>query len=432
MITVDATSLTSGIDYSTFLTEYYEGMPVGASTYRGGEPDAAFGGSYYVSGPEVSFAFEGFDQMVLLEGEDIAYDFIHYGPQYGHGISGEIDDMVFGYAGPNTTTADGTDNGLIVGLESGLYVSGLDVVAEPGSGNTADNAVYALYDAARTGDNGEDGEDPIADLYAALSTEGQHFLGTNYDDVYTGTGFDDLVKGFNGVDVLSGGAGADRIYGDRADDVLNGDNGDDLLSGDAGNDTLNGGDGADSLYGQGGDDLVNGGNGHDLIGGFAGNDELYGDAGRDTIFGGGGANSLFGGDDNDQLLGRRGADVLDGGDGNDRMSGDEGNDILYGGDGRDGLFGGTGADTFLYLAATKSMFGSADNIRDFQAGVDTVDLAALDLTFVDEFTGEADEVLMVERATRTNIQADIDGDQVADLYIVVHSTGLTELDLLLA
>ncbi|UOM33915.1 calcium-binding protein [Acuticoccus sp. I52.16.1] len=432
MITVDATSLESGINYDTFLEEYYEGMPVGASTYRGGEPDFAFGGFYYVSGPEVSFEFEGFDQLVLLEGEEIAYDFIHYGPEFGHGISGEVDEIVFGYAGPDTTTADGTENGVIVGLESGLYVTGLDLVAAPGSGNSADNPVYSIYDAARTGDNGAEGEDPIGDLYDILAGQAQHFLGTNYDDVYTGTGYGDLVQGFNGADVLYGAAGEDRIYGDRADDMLYGGNANDLLSGDAGNDSLYGENGADSLYGQGGNDYVEGGNGHDLIGGFAGHDELWGNAGNDSIYGGGGNDTVSGGAGNDLIFGRRGADLLLGNDGNDRIYGDEGNDDITGGAGRDGLFGGSGGDTFIYLEATDSTTDAADNLRDFDIGSDAIDLSIFDLTFVDAFTGEAGEVTINERDDRSNVQADLDGDGVADMYIVVHTTGLTESDLILA
>ncbi|WP_226577115.1 calcium-binding protein [Acuticoccus sediminis] len=432
MITINATQLSEGIDYSTFLSEYYAGLAAGASTYHGGDPVFAFGGYYYVTGPQVSFDFgDDSDKMVLLEGEDISYDFLTYGAEYGHGISGEVDTVVFGVADENTTTADGTENGLVVGL-TGLVVSGLDVSSEPGSGNDYSNLVYALYNDVRYGLNDAETIDHIADLYATFASDAQHFLGTNYNDVYTGTGYGDLIEGFNGDDVLYGGAGEDRMFGDRGADVMYGGNANDILYGDAGNDSLYGGAGADSLYGNGGDDYIEGGNGHDLIGGFAGHDELWGGAGNDTIMAGGGNDTVEGEAGNDVIYGKRGNDLLFGGDGNDRIFGDEGNDTINGGDGADGLFGGAGADVFTYFEASESYLGSADNLRDFEAGVDTIDLSAFDLVFVDEFTGAGDEVTFVERSDRTSVQADIDGDGSADLYIVVHTTGLTENDLLLA
>ena len=431
MIKIDATQMSEGIDYGSFLADYYAGMPVGSSTYRGGTPSAAFGGLYYVSGPEVSFDYEGFDQMTLLEGEDIAYDFITYGAAYGHGISGSIDEVVFGLATDETTTDDGTANGEIVGLDELLRVSGLDVTAEPGSGNGEDNAVYTLYSAVRYGANGED-VDYIDTLYAMFSSEAQHFLGTNQNDTYTGTEFDDVVKGFNGDDVLEGAGGDDKIYGARGSDILTGGEGDDLVSGDAGDDYLEGNAGNDSLYGQAGDDVARGGKGDDLVAGFQGDDILYGDAGNDTVMGGGGEDVVNGGKGDDALFGRHGDDVLFGNVGHDRLYGDAGNDTLYGGAGRDGLFGGQGADVFAFERWTASTVDAADNIRDFETGIDIIDLSEVgDLGFVDDFTGAAGEIVMVERSDRTNVQVDMNGDGEADMLIVVHATGLTESDFFL-
>lgn len=272
MITIDARTLTAGIDYNNFFNEYYEGLPGGSSVYHGGEPDSAFGGEYYVSGPEVSFTYgEDSDAMVLLEGADIAYDFIHYGAAYGHGISGEIDEVMFGTADEDTGTEGGTENGLVTGLDVGLRVTGLDISAEPGEGNTPENAVYSFYDATRNGLNVEDGEDHIGYIYDVLGAEGQEFLGSAFGDRYVGTDNDDMARGYSGRDVLIGGRG------------------DDLLKGDGGRDVLRGGAGSDSLLGGADDDRLFGGNGSDVLHGGDGDDFLVGGGNIDRLFGGEGA-----------------------------------------------------------------------------------------------------------------------------------------------
>ena len=431
MITVDATQVAEGVDYASFLADYYDGLPVGASTYHGGEPSFAYGGSYYVSGPQVAFSFEEFAQMVLLSGSDIAYDFIANGAQYGHGISGDIDSITFGYDSDSVTTADGTENGLLVGLE-GLTISGLGLEAEPGSGNVLENPVYALYTAARTGTNGEE-VDFIDWMYDLFSTEAQHILGSEADDVFTATEFDDIVEGNGGNDLLDGGEGDDRIHGGEGADTITGGEGDDFVSGDAGDDLISGDVGSDTLYGRDGDDTIDGGDGDDLVAGFDGDDLLDGGAGNDTIMAGEGSDTVDGGAGDDRIFGRDGDDVLNGGEGDDRIFGDAGNDTITGGAGRDGLFGGEGEDVFVYESATDSEFGAADNIRDFEVGTDTIDLSAFgELAFVERFSETEGEIRMVERedAGRTAVQVDVDGDGSADLYIVVHATGLTESDFL--
>ncbi len=113
---------------------------------------------------------------------------------------------------------------------------------------------------------------------------------------------------------------------------------------------------ADKLAGTGGDDSLDG---------LAGNDTLDGKAGNDKLIGGGGNDKLIGGAGNDDLLGDAGRDVLRGGAGDDRLTGGSGNDVLSGHQGR---------DTFVF-----SRGGGADVIKDFQPGVDIIDVSAFGL-----------------------------------------------------
>ncbi|WP_117434483.1 calcium-binding protein [Acuticoccus kandeliae] len=378
MIVINASGVEGGIDYENYLASYYAGLAVGASTYRGGKPDAAFGGMYYVSGPEVSFDYEGTDKVTLLNGKEIAYDFIHYGAEFGHGISGEVNKVTFAETTSETTTANGTENGKLINLDAGLVVSGLDVTAEPGAGNVPENEVYSLYSAVRYGANGEEGQDYIAYLYEVFGSEAQKFIGSDDSDTYTGTAFDDLILGKGGDDILAGGDGAD---------------------------TIRGGEGADTLDGGEGDDFVHGGTGDDELSGGAGDDILSGKNGDDMLFGGEGADRLFGG---------------------------AGNDTLVGGEGQDVLFGQGGDDVFLFESATDSLFESPDRIADFSD--DLIDLQALGLDFIGEdgFSGEGAEVRLNEVERGTVVLADTDGDGVADFRVIVSGAyDLTESDFLL-
>ena len=70
------------------------------------------------------------------------------------------------------------------------------------------------------------------------------------------------------------------------------------------------------------------------------------------------------------LSGGAGHDLLSEGRGNDRLEGGAGDDTLVGGTGRDLFYGGSGADLFVVLAD-----GQTDEIRDFQPGVDRIDLS---------------------------------------------------------
>ena len=104
------------------------------------------------------------------------------------------------------------------------------------------------------------------------------------------------------------------------------------------------------------------------------------------------------------LTGTAGADLLTGGAGDDRLLGGAGEDIIRDGAGSDVMFGGAGADVFVIAHD-----GATDTIRDFEPGVDRLDLSGWDflrdrtqLTLAITPTGftitYGDELLVVDSA----------------------------------
>ncbi len=128
------------------------------------------------------------------------------------------------------------------------------------------------------------------------------------------------------------------------------------------------------------------------------------------------------------LFGRGGDDTLFGAEGNDTLIGGAGGDQLDGGPGKDVLVGGDGADTFTVSAASESApsVSFRDIVRDFVSGEDRIDLSALGdgtptgLSFIgtDSFTGAGAE-LRLDNAAGNILQADLDGDRLADMELVV-------------
>lgn len=66
----------------------------------------------------------------------------------------------------------------------------------------------------------------------------------------------------------------------------------------------------------------------------------------------------------------------------DTLTGTAGADVILGGDGADSLTGGDGKDIFVYLAASESTAGAADQITDFQTGTDVIDLSFMTVSHV--------------------------------------------------
>lgn len=206
---------------------------------------------------------------------------------------------------------------------------------------------------------------------------------------------------------------ADRLIGGRQDDVVDGRGGADLIDGRKGMDRLSGGTGADRLHG---------GEGADELRGGKGTDRLWGDDGGDRLWGG------------------KDADRLWGGEGRDRLWGGEGRDTLNGGMQADVMTGGSGADVFIFRGAQQAgrTREGSDRITDFGAGADRIDLATIDadtrqdgnqaFKFIGSgrFSGHEGELRAVRTGSETWVSADLDGDRVADLWLHLTGTPLTE------
>ena len=139
--------------------------------------------------------------------------------------------------------------------------------------------------------------------------------------------------------------------------------------------TAQGGDGSDMFIGGAEINKMFGGGGGDILDGGAGDDELHGGGGMDLVLGGRGNDRLYGDAGNDTVAGHLGNDELDGGAGDDTLDGGAGQDRLTGGLGDDTLWGDRcgpeDEDVFVYAPGH-----GADTIKDFQDGLDRIDLSA--------------------------------------------------------
>lgn len=88
----------------------------------------------------------------------------------------------------------------------------------------------------------------------------------------------------------------------------------------------------------------------------------------------------------------------------DTLAGGTGDDTLEGGAGRDLLIGRGGADLFRFSALTDSTRASPDGIRDFQHGVDRIDLCALGWSPQDIASGGRLKILYSDSSDRTYVR----------------------------
>jgi Ca2+-binding RTX toxin-like protein len=155
----------------------------------------------------------------------------------------------------------------------------------------------------------------------------------------------------------------------------------------------------------------------DVISGLGRDDTIHGLGGNDIVKGGGGNDALYG----------------DGG--SDRLIGGAGDDVLTGGAGRDVMVGGTGADHFVIDALSDSVVGGGrDLIKDFAAGVDKINLAAIDansaladdqaFSFIGAgaFSHTAGELRAQMLGANTLVSGDVDGNGQADFQILLSGT----------
>jgi Ca2+-binding RTX toxin-like protein len=350
-----------------------------------------------------------------------------------------------------------------------------DLTILAGSGN--DNfslALYAPYAGSVFAINGGAGNDSITfsnsvgpisfdiasgallvnGLAAGFYVNFENVTGSEFSDVLTGSSGDNVIIGGNGIDQLVGLAGDDVFVVDILDSIISGGSGTDrIVFGGSG--TLAGAlssieavqllDGASlSLSGT---QFANGlakttavsGTGSITVNMDAGINFLSqgfaftgsnvtvvvnGSSGADIIKAGGSAHIINGGGGADQIRGGTAADAIDGGADNDKILGFTGADIIT---------GGAGNDQFRYLFVGDSGLGAgADRITDFTSGSDRLNFALLDtnagLAGIQGFAfvgnavfsgGGAASIRYTNSGADLLVQADINGDGVADMEIVL-------------
>lgn len=180
---------------------------------------------------------------------------------------------------------------------------------------------------------------------------------------------------------------------------------------------------ADRILGSGLEDHLIGGIGHDRMIGGDGDDTIWADAINDFVRGDGG---------NDRVIGGLGHDVILGGDGADTLAGGE---RCPSGRDRRRSAAGRGGRRCLSVDRRGIVPGDRpDTIPGFIAGEDRLDLSALILTCIAEtaFSGHAGQLRWTVEATGITVQADLDGDALADLVLWLDSlAALSRGDLIL-
>ncbi len=246
---------------------------------------------------------------------------------------------------------------------------------------------------------------------AALNTQvdglgGNDTIAGDANHIYDGRGPSPVR--YMGDDWLNGGAGADTIYGD-ASHIFSYRSWYRNPTFEAGDDYIYGGEGSDRLYGDTKDVSADSNNyggfnvigGDDFMSGDAGSDYMVGDFDRVTITARNGVWNVEGGDD-----------TIHGGDGGDTIYGDfnyvyvstyrglgtaliqNGDDRINGGAGNDHMWGDSraynlrsqttvtnGSDTFVFNDGSGN-----DYIRDFQSGLDMIEVDGYGLTDFSQIT----------------------------------------------
>lgn len=309
-----------------------------------------------------------------------------------------------------------------------------------GGHDTLNGSVNNDYLFGNTGNDllfGNDGRDTFF-MGVELSDGGAH---SGNDTAYGGAGRDTFIVG-DGFDVVHGGDGDDRIEIDLSAETPGGrfvfnlwrDSSIAHANGSISFTSIEGievnGSGHLSgvtLLGRPGarDELTVTSDVDTRMYGFGGDDILYSWGGNDTLMGGHGDDAMNGRDGNDYMDGGDGTDLMFGGSGDDLLVGGDGTDILYGGDGRDVMYGGDrnaadgDADTFRFFSGNLGTGADRDVIRDFETGIDRVDLSGYTGTFTfigaTHFTGAGMEVQARELGSgNTLIRIDTDGDRIPD------------------
>jgi Ca2+-binding RTX toxin-like protein len=254
----------------------------------------------------------------------------------------------------------------------------------------------------------------------------------------TGAGnvLNNVLIGNNKVNILNGLAGDDTLYGLDGNDTLKGGDGNDYLNGDGERLTVEG-DAPEPVYIAA--DRMEGGAGNDTYVVNSSADVVVEDAnqGNDTIIssisynldrdvenltlvgsgnltGAGNIlnNLLIGNDQVNILNGLAGNDAIYGEGGNDQLIGGLGNDTLSGGEGADTLLGSGGANCFIlddFDETLSPSISGVDTLRDFQAGVDKIQLQRSSFTALTTNIGSPLKVSEFAKVTDDTLAATSSG-----------------------
>lgn len=297
-------------------------------------------------------------------------------------------------------------------------------------------------------------------------------IGGSTSNILEGSAHSDIIYGAGGDDTILGSGGFDFLYGEDGNDTIS-------LIGSNDNSSAAGGTGIDTLGITGDVDLTTGSlSGFELVrfdapgsnlrltsaqfnSGLTANAAVINVGtitidmvlGSETVLTRGlsispGFNVIFvinGTTGNDLYKGHLNArHDVNAGDGSDRVNGGNGHDILRGGNGidklrgdggGDDLYGGAGADVFKYRAVADSGFGAAsDYIFDYEVGIDRLNFGRIDtnpglagdqgFTFIgaSAFSGIGSaEIRYHDNGLDLLVLADIDGDSVADMQVVLYN-----------
>jgi Ca2+-binding RTX toxin-like protein len=293
--------------------------------------------------------------------------------------------------------------------------------------------------------------------------------GTSSSDLFESSAGNDLLDGSTGIDTVSyatnpgpvivnlatgsaqkyalsptGGApvlsstdtlvSIENVIGSRYNDTITGDAGNNIIAGLGGADTINGRGGIDTI------DYSASANGVTID--LLDNRASGGDANGDSLTS---IENVIGTSRRDVIWGSNDGNRLEGRDGDDNLHGEGGDDTLVGGVGQDYLVGDQGRDTYLYTSLADSpniTLGNEpadqlwDYIRDFESGLDRIDLRAIDanitqagdqqFTVVTSFTGIAGQLVLGEVIGdgddyfEAMLLADVNGDGQGDFAIEFH------------